>query len=203
MICMGEGSPTVVLEAGYYANSLWWYCVQQLAEHTQVCAYDRAGLSWSEVANGPRDLLTIADDLNGLLHEAGIAGPYVMVGHSFGAVQYPQEVAGVVLVDSTLIPREHDYPSWKSFNDVLQIGLWAMTRTGIVRLTVSSQFQSIGYPPNIAPELSARQPRNQTFDTTYAETIAAMPAFIEVAAPAENLGNLPIAVLWAGGRPDG
>ncbi|HLU09490.1 MAG TPA: hypothetical protein VK003_07465 [Oceanobacillus sp.] len=49
LYCTGEGSPTVVLEAGGYAESLWWYQVQnQLAEHTQVCSYDRAGLGWSE-----------------------------------------------------------------------------------------------------------------------------------------------------------
>jgi pimeloyl-ACP methyl ester carboxylesterase len=211
MVCMGEGSPVVVLESGATAESLWWHWVQQqLARHTQVCAYDRAGLGWSEVANGSRDPLTIADNLYGLLQEAGVAGPYVMAGHSFGAVwarifaaQFPQEVSGIVLVDSTVIPGESDYPSWKTFNDVVQVGLWAMTRTGVLRLTVSGQFQASGYPPDIAQELSAQQARNQTFDTTYAETIAAMPAFIEAAGPAENLGSLPMAVLWAGAGPMG
>jgi pimeloyl-ACP methyl ester carboxylesterase len=211
MVCMGQGSPAVILEGGATAESLWWYWVQQqLADHTRVCAYDRAGLGWSEVANGSRDPLTIADDLHGLLQEAGVAGPYLVAGHSFGAVwariyaaQYPQEVPGIVLVDSTVIPGESDYPSWKTFNEVVQVGLWAMTRTGVLRLTVSGQFQASGYPADIAQELSAQQARNQTFDTTYAETIAAMPAFIEAAAPAENLGSLPMAVLWAGAGPMG
>jgi len=211
LVCLGEGSPTVILEGGATAESLWWYWVQQqLAEHTQVCAYDRAGLGWSEVANGSRDPLTIADDLHGLLHEAGVSGPYVVAGHSFGAVwarifgaQYPQEVSGIVLVDSTVIPGASDYPSWKTFNDVVQSALWAMTRTGVLRLTVSSQFVSSGYPLEVANELSAQQARNQTFDTTYAETIATMPAFIEAAAHAENLGSLPIAILWAGAGPLG
>jgi len=211
LVCMGEGSPAVILEGGANAESLWWYWVQQqLAERTQVCAYDRAGLGWSEVANGSRDPLTIADDLHGLLQEAGVAGPYVVAGHSFGAVwvrifaaQYPQEVSGIVLVDSTVIPGASDYPSWKTFNDVVQAGLWVMSRTGGIRLAVSGQFQSSGYPADIAQELSARTARNQTFDTTYAETIAAMPGFIEAAAPAENLGSLPLAVLWAGAGPMG
>ncbi len=211
MVCMGEGSPTVILESGATAESLWWYWVQQqLTEHTQVCAYDRAGLGWSEVADGSRDPLTIVDDLHGLLQEAGVAEPYVLAGHSFGAVwvrifaaQYPQAVSGIVLVDSTVIPGESDYPSWKTFNDVVQIGLWAMTQTGLLRLTVSGQFQASGFPPDISQELSAQQARNQTFDTTYAETIAAMPAFIAAAAPAEHLGSLPMAVLWAGAGPMG
>jgi pimeloyl-ACP methyl ester carboxylesterase len=211
LICMGEGSPAVILEGGATAESLWWYWVQQQsAEHTLVCAYDRAGLGWSDVANGSRDPLTVVDDLHRLLQEAGVAGPYVLAGHSFGAVwvrifaaQYPQEVSGIVLVDSTLIPSESDYPSWKTFNDVVQVGLWAMTRTGVLRLTISSQFHASGYPPDIAQELSAQQARNQTFDTTYAETIAAMPAFIEAAAPAANLGDLPMMALWAGAGPMG
>jgi pimeloyl-ACP methyl ester carboxylesterase len=211
IVCEGSGSPAVILEGGATAESLWWYWVQQeLAQHTQVCAYDRAGLGWSEVANGSRDPLTVVDDLHRLLQEAGVAGPYVLAGHSFGAVwvrifaaQYPQEVSGIVLVDSTVIPSESDYPSWKTFNDVVQVALWAMTRTGVLRLAVSGQFQASGYPPDIAQELSAQQARNQTFDTTYAETIAAMPAFIEAAAPAANLDDLPMMVLWAGAGPMG
>lgn len=211
LICMGEGSPAVILEGGATAESLWWYWVQQqVAARTQVCAYDRAGLGWSEVAEGPRDPQLIAADLHTLLQEAGVIGPYVLAGHSFGAVwarvfaaQYPQDVAGVVLVDSTMIPGEQDYPSWKTFNDMIQVGLWAMTRTGLIRLAVSSQFQSDGYPAEVADELVARTARNQTFDTTYAETIAAMPAFIEAAADAANLGDLPLAILWAGAGPMG
>lgn len=206
MVCMGEGSPAVILEGGATAESLWWYRVQQqLAAHTQVCAYDRAGLGWSEAPSGPRDPLVIVDELHTLLQDAGVAGPYVVAGHSFGAVwariyavQYPQDVSGIILVDSTVLPSQSDYPSWKTFNDVVQAALWAMTRTGVLRLTVSGHFQSSGYPADIAQELSARQARNQTFDTTYAETIAVMPAFIEAAAPAANLGSLPMAVLWAG-----
>jgi pimeloyl-ACP methyl ester carboxylesterase len=211
MICMGEGSPAVILEGGANAESLWWYWVQQqLAEHTQVCAYDRAGLGWSEAADGPRDPLTVADDLHGLLQEVGVAGPYVLAGHSFGAVwvrifaaQYPQEVSGIVLVDSTVIPGASDFPSWKTFNDVVQSGLWVMSRTGVLRLIVPGEFQAYGYPADVVQELSARTARNQTFDTTYAETIAAMPGFIEAATSAENLGSLPLAVLWAGAGPMG
>src|SRR5262245_52682076 len=71
--CIGTGSPTVVLEAGGYANSLWWYRIQkQLAAHTQVCAYDRAGQGWSESTNGSRDAITITSELHSLLKEAGI-----------------------------------------------------------------------------------------------------------------------------------
>jgi pimeloyl-ACP methyl ester carboxylesterase len=205
MICMGEGTPTVILQAGATAESLWWYWVQsQLAEHTRVCAYDRAGLGWSEPASSSRDPLPIVAELHALLQEAGVSGPYIMAGHSFGAVwariyaaQYPEEVSGIVLVDSTMLPGQNDYPQWKTFNDAVQAALWTMTRTGLFRLIVTNQFQSVGLPSDIARELAARQARNQTFDTTYAETVGAMLAFIDAAAPAENLGDLPMAVLWA------
>lgn len=205
LVCMGEGHPTVILQAGATAESLWWYWLQkQLAEYTRACAYDRAGLGWSEPASGPRDPLTIVDELHTLLQEAGVNGPYIMAGHSFGAVwtriyasRYPQDVSGIVLVDSTMLPRQNDYPQWKTFNGAIQVVLWAMTRTGLLRLILPSQFQSVGLPPDIVQELSARQSHNQTFDTTYAETVGAMPALIEAAAPAEHLGDLEMIVLWA------
>lgn len=207
--CAGEGSPTVILEAGATAESLWWYWVQrQLAQHTRVCAYDRAGLGWSEAAIGPRDPLIVVEELHALLQTAGVAGPYVVAGHSFGAVwarnfatQYPQDVIGIVLVDSTVIPADSDYPSWKSFNDVVQGVLWVMTRTGVMRVATSGTFLASGYPSEIAQELSTRQALNQTFDATYAETITAMPAFIEAEPTAKNLRDLPLIVLWAGAGP--
>ena len=104
----------------------------QLAEYTRVCAYDRAGLGFSEPANDPRDPLTIVGELHTLLKEAGVSAPYVLAGHSFGAVltriytaQYPEETVGMVLVDSQLIdPPYADqgaFDQWKTANDAIQI----------------------------------------------------------------------------------
>ena len=73
-----------------------------------MCVYDRAGRGWSEAAESTQDGAQIAADLHTLLHRGGVAGPYVLAGHSFGglyvrifAAHYPDEVAGLVLVDST------------------------------------------------------------------------------------------------------
>src|SRR5215207_8425940 len=79
--CVGQGSPTVILESGLANMSADWANVQPLvAERTRVCAYDRAGIGWSDPGPQPRDPRQIAGELHTLLGRAGIAGPYVLVG---------------------------------------------------------------------------------------------------------------------------
>jgi pimeloyl-ACP methyl ester carboxylesterase/FtsH-binding integral membrane protein len=107
--CTGEGSPTVVLEPGAGGmSSTMGLIAPAVARDTRVCVYDRAGRGWSDPAEGTQDGTRIATDLHTLLHTAGIPGPYLLAGHSFGglyvrsyAAQYPDDVAGLVLVDST------------------------------------------------------------------------------------------------------
>src|SRR5215211_6010440 len=80
--CMGEGGPTVILEAANLGMSAHWVRVQQqLAKTTRVCAYDRAGMGWSETGPEPRDAEQISSELHALLKGAGTEGPYVLVGH--------------------------------------------------------------------------------------------------------------------------
>jgi pimeloyl-ACP methyl ester carboxylesterase len=74
--CAGEGGPTMVLEASSGAMSAQWVRVQQrVSETTRVCAYDRAGMGWSESGPGPRDAERVAGELHALLDRAGIEGP--------------------------------------------------------------------------------------------------------------------------------
>jgi pimeloyl-ACP methyl ester carboxylesterase len=107
--CRGSGSPTVILEpgAGGMSSDLAWI-TPAVARDTRVCVYDRAGRGWSEPADSRQDGAQIATDLHTLLQRGHVPGPYVMAGHSFGglyvltfAARYPDEVAGLVLVDST------------------------------------------------------------------------------------------------------
>lgn len=111
--CLGEGSPTVILDAGGGDSSLTWSVVQaELARTNRVCAYDRPGLGWSDDAPGPQDADHAADRLRALLRAAGEDGPYLLVGHSVAglydrvfAARYRSEVIGLVLVDPTpLVP---------------------------------------------------------------------------------------------------
>lgn len=107
--CLGEGSPTVVIDSGLGGFSLEWTTVQKrLAEKTKVCTYDRAGYGWSQAGPEPRTTEQIAHELHRLLINAEIPGPYILVGHSFGgyniryfASLYPEAVAGLVLVDAS------------------------------------------------------------------------------------------------------
>ncbi|MBN2471565.1 MAG: alpha/beta hydrolase [Anaerolineae bacterium] len=109
--CQGEGSPTVLLNAGLGDPGLTWESVMPaLAEITRVCAFDRAGYGWSEAGPLPRTSARQSAELHALLESAGVPGPYVLVGHSMGglfslhyASQHPDDIAGMVLVDSTSI----------------------------------------------------------------------------------------------------
>ena len=105
--CVGAGGPTVILEYGLEATYLDWYLVQpEVARFAQVCTYDRAGYGWSDRSPRPRVPSVMADELYSLLQKAGLRPPFILVAHSFGsynavmfAHKFPQEVAGLVLVD--------------------------------------------------------------------------------------------------------
>jgi pimeloyl-ACP methyl ester carboxylesterase len=107
--CTGSGAPTIILESGLGIPAMGWDLVQPGVEKfTRVCSYDRTGYGWSDPGPLPRTSRQIAKELHALLDNAGVPPPYVLVGHSFGGFNvrvfnglYPDEVAGIVLVDSS------------------------------------------------------------------------------------------------------
>ncbi len=113
-----NGHPTILLEAGLMSTVLSWNEVRdELSKFYRVVSYDRAGLGWSEAGTNPRTIDRLVDELHMLLERAGIAGPFVLVGHSFGglimplfASRYPEKTVGVVLVDP-VAPAEWNPPS--------------------------------------------------------------------------------------------
>jgi pimeloyl-ACP methyl ester carboxylesterase len=145
--CQGSGSPAVILDAGLGDFSPIWDLVQpEVAQSARVCAYDRAGLGWSERGPNSRTVQNIVDELHALLAEAAIEGPYVLVGHSMGglyvrayAFEYPDEVAGMVLVDA---PHEEQRSRYSEAFSEAQQGLWNQM-TGL--LLVPRLLNSIGF----------------------------------------------------------
>lgn len=113
ILVRGTGDPTVVIEGGMgeppVESGRWTKVVDELSKSNRVVLYDRAGRGKSEPApNLPRTSLDVANDLEALLTKAGLPGPYLLVGHSFGglhvrmfASEFPEKVAGMVLVDAT------------------------------------------------------------------------------------------------------
>ena len=205
--CAGAGSPTVVLDAGLGGSSLDWSLVQpELATTTRVCAYDRAGMGWSDPSPAPRTPATAADELHWLLAKANIAGPYVLVAHSLSgksarlfARRHRDEVAGLVLVDTR---SEHmDALTTKAENDafieaVAAQGLqYALARRfGIVRLfgAVLAGAPSVPAETRTLLALLSTQPNAITATRGEAQARAASDADLR-AAPA--LGALPLIVL--------
>ena len=108
-IARAHGSPTVLLEAGLGGTSLEWVKVQPaVAQFTRVCSYDRIGYGWSDPSFEARTAATIVTELRQLMGYGTVAAPYLLVGHSFGgltmrlfASRYPQQIAGLVLLDPT------------------------------------------------------------------------------------------------------
>jgi pimeloyl-ACP methyl ester carboxylesterase len=116
LYCMGSGSPAVVFDSGWEDWAPVWAIVQpRVAQWTRACSYDRAGTGFSDPGPMPRTSVRIADELHGALHNGGIKGPYILVGHAFGgdnvrtfAVRYMNDVAGMVLVEADVGgPNEH------------------------------------------------------------------------------------------------
>lgn len=152
--CTGDGSPAVVFDSALGASCLSWALVQpEVARFTRACSYDRAGFGWSDAGPMPRTAQQIVDELHSLLEHARVPKPYILVGHSFGglttrlyASRYPDEVAGIVLVD----PADPD--EWLQMTELrrkrletgarlCRRGVW-LARLGIARFV--SFLASIG-----------------------------------------------------------
>ena len=132
--CAGSGRPTVLLEAGGGRFSEDWSAVQVLlSRRFHVCAYDRAGLGWSDRAPGPEPhgMEKQVLDLHALMSAADVRGPYILVGHSVGGLlarlyvdRYPKDIVGVVMVD----PTHEDSPGYVKDPGP---GRWVRVRDGL------------------------------------------------------------------------
>jgi pimeloyl-ACP methyl ester carboxylesterase len=122
--CLGEGSPTVVLDSGGHTAGYTWVGMQpELAKLTRTCWYDRASYGWSDPGPAPRTAKVIANELHALLRAANVAPPYVLVGATSSSFHvrvynslYPEEVAGAVLIETTDTDVQAHSPAYMQGN---------------------------------------------------------------------------------------
>jgi pimeloyl-ACP methyl ester carboxylesterase len=211
LYCTGEnsdGQPTVVLETGLggLATSPGWAWVQpEIAKTTRVCAYDRAGLGWSDPGPRPRDAQHIAAELHALLQNSHTPGPYVLVGWSYGGLyvrayanQYRGEVAGLVLIDSSSPEQCTSTPAWQAqcASSAKNVSYGRiLSRFGIMR--VIGLFQpATGLPGLQNGALFAFFSATKDWDAQNAEFLASPATNAEVLS-AKPLGGMPLFVLTA------
>ena len=147
--CVGERTPTVILEAPAAGMSVGWTWVQdEVAKITRVCSYDRAGLGWSEAGEGGYRAAQVPEELHTLLERAGERGPFVIVGHELGASyarlyasRFREQTAALVLVDDPSGPESlrHSVPR------LVRAWPW-LARIGVLRATRTLSRHASGFP---------------------------------------------------------
>lgn len=213
--CVGNGSPTVILDSANMGTVSNWAWIQpEIAKTTRVCAYDRADTGWSDLSPQPNDTRRNAEALHNLLDRAGETGPYVLVGHSLGGLYvrmfaeiYPDEVTGMVLIEGTLpdglrrLGRADVMPNAPDAGMIDAAPF--ISRLGVLRL--------MGFPATDPDLPEPQRSELQAFlsSTKWAELIKRQyhlfPTLLEQVRPlyAEgSLGDLPLAVVL-GGEGDG
>jgi len=207
--CSGDGSPTVILEAGFADYSATWTYVQpEVAKTTRVCSYDRAGHGWSDPSPHPRTASWRVEELHTLLVNANVQGPYVLVGHSLGGMlmrvyahNYPDEVVGMVLVDSMHEEQYERLPGAKStISDIVQQFrmLAVLSSTGFMALAPQA-IPNQGLPNEVLPQYKVIWATTGFFTAAAAEMSAMEESTAELRAMRiTSFGSLPLSVLSAG-----
>lgn len=213
--CRGHGGPTVVLSNGLGEISASWARIAgPVGATTRVCAYDRAGQGWSQDAKHPQDGVAAAKELHTLLATAGETGPFVLVGHSTGgtyamtyAARYPEQVAGMVLLDSSSPYQLTKIDAYPGQYAVMRRGvalLPTLSRLGLARLAPAPHLPTPAADQVQALTSTARAARNGR------DEISVAPDVFAQAQALTTLGNRPLAVLttseslngagWAGAQ---
>lgn len=216
--CSGQGAPSVILDAGMGHFSIDWTLVQpEVAQFAHVCSYDRAGLGWSEESPLIRTSENIVKELHALLHNAKIPQPYILVGHSLGGINmrlyantYPDEVFGLVLVDSSHELQEEKekeidfhFPAEEPRSYLQQIIKWLATSrlgqiSGIMRLHLQSVYKDhlTTIPQSIRAARLSRMLSPASWRTN--EWAPFVESLKQLEQSKNLLGNKPLTVITAG-----
>jgi pimeloyl-ACP methyl ester carboxylesterase len=228
--CTGSGTPAVVFDSGHQDWAPAWSTVQpRVAQWTRTCSYDRAGSGFSSAGPMPRTSTRIADELHDALHNAGIRGPYILVGHAFGGVnmrtfayRHMPEVAGLVLIDTDAgdvalpdaLQREHavfveQERDLKACRDALAAGepLASVPVPALTHSTCEQRFFR-GFPEKAwSPELNAQLLKTAAtsvalFDEVVSELHEMPGDEVYLKQHQQSLGSRPIRVLTAANHYD-
>jgi len=203
--CAGTGDPTVVLESGLSEGSPYWGRIAPVvSSSTRVCVYDRAGRGGSDDAGAPQDGLAVATDLHALLENAGVSRPIVLVGHSTGgpyvrvfAQQYPDDVAGMVLLDAqpadafTALPT---FPSAYSSIRLTTALLPSIARLGLYRVILAMLPSDLPAPYG---DIESAQQSTPLAMSGQRDEFAVLPSTLSQAEALTSLGDKPLVVVSA------
>jgi pimeloyl-ACP methyl ester carboxylesterase len=189
--CLGAGTPAVILESGLGETAAYWAGISTpVARDTKVCVYDRAGRGWSDPVSAPQDGVAVSRDLHILLDRGGVQGPLVLVGHSSGAQyvrifagRYPEQVAGMVLLDGQPAEALERLPTYPAFyNGLRRVSalLPSVARLGVGRLVFPASAGNL--PAN------ARSLRDEVVE---------LPNSLAQARGSQSLENRPLVVVTA------
>lgn len=207
----GQAGPTVLLEAGIGgATSVTWAWVQRGVERfAPVISYDRAGLGYSDPGPMPRDGVELVSEFHTALANAGFHGPYVFVGHSYGGLlarlfadRYPDEVAGVVLVESSHAAQFRSRGPrgvLRVIRALVPAAPW-IARLGLMRAVLTFvRTDADILPPAARREQRAFLGSPRHWSGVAREMQAWVPLTSPQAAAARGFGERPLAVLMAAG----
>lgn len=202
--CLGireEGKPTLLLQSGLdiYGSLSWAPIHEKLSRSRRVCAYDRAGMLWSEPNNVVRDGVAISAELNSLLEAAGETSPYLVIGHSRGGLLsiiyaglYAEQVRGLVLIDSSHFDHRVRAQGGSSFTSRHALPSWAVSsiaHSGWLRAFDPYPYGDL--PRNVGP---AKQFMPISIEGFFAEWLATDLMF-DQASKADLMPLLPVLVL--------
>jgi pimeloyl-ACP methyl ester carboxylesterase len=208
--CIGSGEPTIVIDVGNddTIHGSWDGVFFPMSHVSRTCAYDRANLGRSDAALGPRTIVDVSEELVKLLDVAGIHGPIVFVGGSFGgnllgvlASRHPELVAGSVFVDSE--------PAAELSHNPVKVNLTAAQwdaccakQFGAPAVDDPGNTEHIDYAAGFADELASigRQPKVPTIvltATRFDDCLTGWPCDAILAS------EYALQALWIAGNPQG
>jgi pimeloyl-ACP methyl ester carboxylesterase len=210
-IVQGQGAPVVLLEPALGGFALQYTHIQAgVSAFTRVLAYDRAGQAWSDVSPHPRTPVNLAGELKTLLCKLDLQPPYILVGHSFGGLLtrfyagfYPQDVAGVVLVDSSDVELYDSFPNIDKMVGQAAVGVRLQKIATRLGLGKSLAKLSLGSAARVLPQADldtfiavASRPGHQ--EAMLAEFSQHRCYYGPQSEVPRSLGDIPLIVITAG-----